>query len=200
MATGWAVVPSNTMQALTGVWGTVGMDVWIVGQGKTALHWNGIALEPVTAGLDGDLLDVTGVYADELWAVGPGGAVYRGSFKGWMRQEHGLTQATFYSVSAPSSSDVWAMGAGIALHFDGTSWSAHAGAPSTPFGVYSAGKDDVWAVGPAQGKGSVAHWDGLAWSAVAVPSMANLRSVHGASATDVWAVGNTGTILRFGPR
>jgi hypothetical protein len=198
--TGWALVPSGTTQALSGVWGTVGMDVWVVGQGKTALHWTGSALEPVTGGLDGDLLQVTGVHADELWAVGPGGSVYRGSFKGWMKQEHGLTQATLYAVSAPSSSDVWAMGAGIALHFDGTSWSAYGGAPSPAFGVYGAAKDDVWAVGPALGRGPVGHWDGLAWSAVPVPSTANLRSVHGTSATDLWAVGTLGTILHSGGR
>jgi hypothetical protein len=54
--------------------------------------------------------------------------------------------------------------------------------------VWGASPSAVWAVG---GRGNyVLRFDGAAWSAVAIPVSTTLRSVHGRSADDVWAVGD----------
>ena len=71
-------------------------------------------------------------------------------------------------------------------------------------GVSSASATDAWAVGaistenPRTVQGLVAHWDGTNWSRVPVPhpgpqSGSTLNGVSAASASDVWAVGYTGT-------
>jgi hypothetical protein len=60
-------------------------------------------------------------------------------------------------------------------------------------GAHFRAPDDGWAVGE---DGYIQHWDGSRWTPVASGTLTPLRGVHAASATDVWAVGTGGTVLR----
>jgi hypothetical protein len=70
------------------------------------------------------------------------------STAGWCWATQGLQGNTLRAVAASSATDVWAVGSlGLALHLEGTTWSAH-WAPTEKVlrGVWrNAG--DVWAVG-----------------------------------------------------
>ncbi|HKS76917.1 MAG TPA: hypothetical protein VJQ82_27155 [Terriglobales bacterium] len=116
------------------------------------------------------------------------------------------------SVSAVSSSDVWAVGFSFTctallrpmiLHFDGTSWKV---VPSPKLGtndnsalngVVALASDNVFAVGyqPAPNGAVltlVEHWDGTSWKIMPSPSptLGNVLSAIAAnSPTDIWAVG-----------
>jgi hypothetical protein len=41
------------------------------------------------------------------------------------------------------------------------------------------------------------HYDGMSWSTVTIGTRSILWSIWGSSATDVWAVGDNGTILHY---
>jgi hypothetical protein len=122
------------------------------------------------------------------------------------------------AVTARSASDAWAVGqfgetaeedenGGLALHWNGTAWTAVA-TPNPQLrneelnGVSGASAGDVWAVGGISTTANnlprlpwAIHWDGTRWSEVAVPSgplgtgRGGLRGVAAISATNAWAVG-----------
>jgi hypothetical protein len=102
---------------------------------------------------------------------------------------------------------VWAGGghafavahAGSVAHFDGTTWASTQVTASVLFAVWGRSPTDVFAVGGALGTnlGEVWHFDGTTWASMPLPaSTPTLHAVWGAG-TDVFAVGNGGTIVRL---
>jgi hypothetical protein len=47
--------------------------------------------------------------------------------------------------------------------------------------------------------GTILHWAGSAWTSVSTDTTNSLNSVWGSGASDVWAVGYSGTILERRP-
>jgi hypothetical protein len=95
-------------------------------------------------------------------------------------------------------------------HWDGTTWHA---VPTPPIpaprgtlqGVSAVSAADVWAVGASTTDAGITqtlieHWDGTAWSIVPSPNPSTqfnvLRSVHGLTAGNAWAVGSATIIER----
>ncbi|NOZ02665.1 MAG: hypothetical protein GXP54_12360, partial [Deltaproteobacteria bacterium] len=101
-----------------------------------------------------------------------------------------------FGVWASASDDVWAVSeSGTWLHSDGGSFTAYAsGEEVTLRSVSGLSKKDVWMVG---GKGTVIHWDGTGAlvEEIAHP-VATLYSVFATPDGEVFAVGDTGTILQ----
>jgi hypothetical protein len=107
--------------------------------------------------------------------------------------------ANAFSVSADSSTDVWATGGQTILHFDGTSWSSRTlGAEVNLVGVVALSPTSVWFVGSfgtdLRFTTLIEHWDGTSFSVVSSPNPnpsgnSELRAIVAVSANDVWAVG-----------
>jgi hypothetical protein len=119
----------------------------------------------------------------------------------------------FYAVSVVGSSDVWAAGwqtnfsgyQPIAEHWDGTAWNVvpvaqPVGSFNQLYGIRAISSIDVWTVGffgPfARARPLTEHWDGVSWSIVSSPNGPGTSNnffydVSGASADDVWAVGQS---------
>lgn len=116
-----------------------------------------------------------------------------------------------FSVSAGSTSDVWAVGttvsasglrATLAEHWNGTAWRVLAtpnpGQGNQINGVADISASNAWAVG-VQGtaaggsKPLIIHWNGTKWTPVSSPStggvQAYLNRVAALAANDLWAVG-----------
>jgi hypothetical protein len=93
---------------------------------------------------------------------------------------------------------------GRIAHHDGNGFSDHgAPVPATLWGVYAFGAADVWAVGGTPLKGTmepndiVLHYDGNGWTQQALPGVpkgVSLFKVWGTSASDLYVVGEKGTI------
>jgi hypothetical protein len=68
-----------------------------------------------------------------------------------------------YAVWGDSASDVWAVGLGGAMHFDGTSWTENSppGLVTYLGAVTGSGPNDVYVT---ESGGSVFHYDGTTWS------------------------------------
>lgn len=117
------------------------------------------------------------------------------------------------ATSAISPSDVWLVGnpqygsddqQATFEHWNGNRWR-QVPIPqlqrSFVSDVLAVSSDDVWAVGTF-GDDRILHWDGSVWSAVAIagmPASAQLLSLSGEAADDVWAVGerNAGSRVRW---
>jgi hypothetical protein len=151
----------------------------------------------------------TAAHASELHAPAPGG---------WSvvpAPNPTVRYTNLQSVDARTDADAWAVGyvqppvppstvQPVALHWDGTAWSA-TGAPRLGHGtqlwaVSASRADDVWAVGsysvPAGNRvlsrAAALHWDGRAWKAVDVPGLPVLSGVVNLAPGDAWAVGGGG--------
>lgn len=132
-----------------------------------------------------------------------GTLVFRRRDQGWRR----LAAPSIGRVNRAiviSDADVWAVGDGESLHWDGLRWhqirtAVPAGLSSQLFGLARSGDDGIWAAGYASGpaaaggQGTVQRWDGRAWTAMALPDVAGEWGLAGISAVaddDVWAVGH----------
>jgi hypothetical protein len=106
------------------------------------------------------------------------------------------------SISAVSPSEIWAVGSEwpnqgneqpVILRWDGKSWTADS-LSQYPFGqfysVYAPAHNDAWAFGYYDKDVMLAlHWNGKSWKQVSFPEFAEILSVSGTSANDVWAAG-----------
>ena len=122
---------------------------------------------------------------------------------------------TLSAVSAATTTDAWAVGAGtlgtgkpLAEHWNGTAWTiaqvaSGPEADSSLNGVDDLSPTDAWAVGETDNGTSagertlIEHWDGAKWVVVPSPdpetgpgAFDELEGVSGTSADDLWAVGS----------
>lgn len=130
----------------------------------------------------------------------------------WRQTLLPATAGTLTAVFIVATNDVWAVGINATIiHWDGTSW-ATATVPASVVTDNSRilsvfmlpGSIDGWAVGrtSAGGAAIILRWSGTwptgVWSSVTPPAGASdLRAVAVFSATQAWAVGRSGTILRW---
>jgi len=95
--------------------------------------------------------------------------------------------ADLHGVWGSGPNDVWAVGDGTILHWNGDAWSRVLGDDAAAFGgVWGTGPADVWAVGSG---GAIVHWDGATLARVAGGGTSTLTAVWGSGPEDVWAVG-----------
>lgn len=151
------------------VWGAADDDIWFVGGEGVAVHYDGATFTTVAIGTDHVPTDVTGTGPDDIWVVGTAGTV---------------------------------------RHFDGSVWTARDVAANENLRtVFALSPDAVWIGGsrPAifpdepERNGSSAliyRWDPsqAAWILELFETMEHgagaVGSLHGTSASDIWAVGS----------
>lgn len=165
--------------------------VWAGGQRGAVLRglatWTTLNLAP-------DLLDVWSTAANNSFAVGEFGFVYRWNGSSWTRLVT-PTQETLNAVWAVSASDAFVGGDnGTMLRWNGTSFSTMS-FPSggNVFSLWGSAANNVYAT---TDRGEVLRWNGTAWSVVTTAS-SSLWSVFGANASSVMVGGENGAVLRF---
>ena len=238
----WGIVTSPNVAGeqnyLQAVAGRTASDVWSVGYTYNtsgdaftlAQHWNGtkwsIVSSANTSGMDNLLNGVASVSANDVWAVGAAGNAGQGPLQTLIEHWNGtqwsivsspnsqLPINQLHSVTAISSTDVWAVGNANSLggptqtlieHWNGKKWKI-VSSPNTKqvanylYGVKAITANNIWAVGSAANNdGSAAqslieHWNGTQWSIVSSPNVMALNILNGVSAVsakDVWTVGYT---------
>ena len=200
--TSWTdVAATQSMLLLTGGWSSSPTDVWISAT-SGMLHYDGSDLTfDVVGGREysASLLAVTGLSANDLFAVGWDGAIVRRTASGWTSMSErylGYLEGVFNGLWGSSPGDVWAVGKMRIGHRTGTGWTFD---PSPGYtllnAVWGSGPTDVWATGD---NGAMAHYDGEQWSAVSAAGVtASLNAVWGTSSTNAWAAGANGTVLKW---
>ena len=186
-------------QTLSAVWGASSTDVWVVGEGGVVLHGaaNGIARE--TSNTTENLTGVWGTGASEVWGVSALGTVIRRAGGAWTVQGTDLAARVFYGIWLAARGDVWVVGDRVTLHNDGNAWATATNPLDIATSVWGSASDDIWSVGRAVAPGTtfISRFNGVEWMAVTSPATTPLLAVRGTSATNVWAVGNGGTVLRL---
>src|SRR5207244_9013906 len=117
-----------------------------------------------------------------------------------------------HGVWGSGANDAWAVGdVGEIIHWNGSAWTADvvdSAATRNLNAVWGSSAGDVWAVGAG---GTIVRWTGggdgggapgapgfrLRWAGVSSGTTNDLLGVWGSGASDVWAVGDAGTILHF---
>jgi len=173
-----------------------------------------IAKTPNLGGFSNDLFAISADTANDIWAVG----LLSLHFDGTKWTAIPVVQADEWDgIAALSPTDVWAVGQisqnGLNFseiqHWDGAKWSL-VNSPHFPegeilMGVQAVSPQDIFAAGwfvdvPNQTLNPlVEHWDGNSWSVVNTPrfssgSGAILYSIAIVSDSDIWTVGETGTL------
>lgn len=165
----WSLAIKGQASSFLSVWGTSSSDVWTVGadvgDGPAVLHYDGQSWKRHTTGASGSLWWVAG-QGDSLWMSGDGGLVLR----------YDIPQGTFEPHPTPTAERL--------------------------YGILPFSDSDVWTVGAADnGLGGVIYrWDGSDWSVPdgLTPELTadlGFFKVWGASADDLWIVGDGGSAL-----
>src|SRR5258708_24544318 len=181
--TSWRTVKAPRQAGvLNGVTAVSSSDVWAVGDFNNASgvrqtlteHWNGkkwsVVPSPNVGTQPNELLGVTAVSANDIWAVG---------------DVETVPSANFFQT--------------LTLHWDGTSWSTVSSpsisASANLRAVAAVSSSYVWAVGDSGSGTLIAQWNGSSWSVVTHPTHpSTLTNVFNGitilSAPHIWAVGD----------
>jgi hypothetical protein len=217
---------------LTAVSAHAPADVWAVGYSRSP---STLAFAPLIEHFDGSTWSVvngSGAYPAsifnrletvaaigprDVWALGVTGRHpdpvfehFNGSTWSVVAQPANGYDTVLDSISAVSSSDIWAVGGTdvsntLVEHWNGRAWSivpspsvtGPGSVTNTLTGVSALGTSNVWAVGTVLTNGSAQstlteHWDGAKWTIAPSPSpkpSAGLNSVSGLPAGPLFAVG-----------
>ncbi len=213
-----------TDATFAGVWGSSARDVWVSGNenGDSLLHWDGgsWSLSSTGTGMSTGY-GVWGSGPGDIWTLGddqsvptPTGQPYTGQPYTAVLHRTGSVWSVatasvpgLEAVSGCGPQDVWVVGSadsgdagsptGIAMHWDGQSWSTMTVGDATLFleSVWCSQSNDVWAVGWASVTsgtpivGAIAHWNGISWSITPQSGSDELTALWGSRPDDLWAVG-----------
>jgi hypothetical protein len=188
---------TQTFTSLSSVWGSSDRDVYAVGANGAVLHFDGSHWRSIDIGTRETLHAVWGTAPDNLF-VGSSRAVLHfdgirwrtiplpGTFS-FLTDLWGLASGSLYVAASDRS----------VLRLDGDEWTHLARLPHSPYAIWGADEENLFVVAAIPGRGGVVyHLDGTQWRAVAATSEF-LHDVWGASATEVYAVGERGTVLHF---
>jgi len=222
-APAWHVVLRDLPAALLSVSGRGPDDLWLTGAdpgdggGAWLVHgtpgaFSRVDLRPADPD-GGHLWWTTAPSADAVFTVGERGRAFRIDRPSLAvtRLPTG-TDATLYGVWGATPELLWAVGGYVPPRTgpptvvritDGVGAPVTDLPPELPpdvtlFKVWGAAADDVWVVGE---RGTVLHFDGAGWTLTTLPGAPRLVTVHGASATDLVAVGGASqaVLLERGP-
>jgi hypothetical protein len=205
--TQWATVNAGTTNNLKGVWAADASNVYVVGQGGTLRKWDNTAWTAITlpaAATGRSLTAIHGLSGSNIRVTGEFGTVIRWNGTAWAMET--ISSSVVYELNTVFNLDAthaWVGGYRYFCPWNGTTWSPLAFPSSSPLyttsflSSWASGPEDVW-VGAQQGlfihyakdpKGT------LAWQNVQSPVTTPINGISGSSATNVWAVGDSGTVM-----
>lgn len=193
-----------TTQPLYGLWTPPTNPMWAVGYGGAIASYNnnttalnGYVGSPV---ITSNFRAVWGTSASNIFAVGLSGTIYR--YNGTWSAFGTPTSTDLYGIwGNPITGLAWAVGSnGTVLRYNGTYWSTEFfPTPLTTgilYGVWAAPGNLVFAVGEV---GTILHNNGTSWAAMNSGTHTYLYGIFGLTATNIWAVGDTNSVLRYMP-
>ena len=213
-------VTSPVTSQLNGVSGASPSEIYMVGTGGVVLTYDGTALTPLNSGTNVDLLatwvaaskNVFVSTADSSQSVGLRVGYSLLSYDGatWQKllRIPVKTSISMAGLHGTDPSNLWLAGdgsgtgpiAGGCLWYRGAALGSGVVGCSKLLAVWTAAPTDTWMAGEG---GVLKHWNGTAFDgqhpSYNIPSGtgAALQGLHGTSSTNIWAVGQAGTILHL---
>lgn len=183
-ADGWCWYNSTPSGAwLRGIAAAGGADVWIGGASEMAFHYDGTGWSATPTGLE--LTEAIWAFAaDDVWAsgmaVGGGAAVAHGDGSSF-GAPISLPIGEAMEMWGSAANDLYAVGWGGLMHFDGASWTAVPGVAGTA--IAGTASDDIWVAN----YDGIKHFDGSAWLAVPEMQSRYVIDIAVTAPASVWA-------------
>ncbi len=184
------------------LWGATPSDVW-------AVHGFTIAMASVVRIEDGvehieplpraaQLYGIRGIAADDVWAVGAEGSVFRWDGDSWNELTSGTT-STLFRVVPVTRDDVWFSASDdTVLHYDGMGFMPRPIPAGTSLRALTVADGIAWIVVGGSPAGGVYRWIDGAWAPYAVGCDLSAGEIWIApGATDGWIIGSNSGILRL---
>lgn len=201
----WTVMGRLTSAQLNSVHGLSANDIWMVGTNSTILFFDGSVGSVVQAPEPGlDLRAVYSVVANStirrrIVATSGSRWFVNGTGTQWQKDMTQLGSPVLYGLTIPvvaGAFKTWTLGlAGALLTEDAQGWAAENSMTTADlFGAYT-DNNAIWAVG-RQGIIRRIQFFG-SWVTQPSGTTQNLGSVHGIGGSNVWAVGDANTVLRY---
>jgi hypothetical protein len=192
----WKRSPTRVISTFFGVWGSGPNDVWAVSDTQVLLHSDGWKDGQATwTSFPTSVPTASTKLTLAIWGFGP--------------EDIRIGAETFRDQSyRPGNTLLKTRGGELA-------WNPLFERSGTVLGIWGSSPTDVWMVvdnseavshergqtlhGTARGEDAASGGDPLVWTAVDSQSTVTLRAVWGSSASDVWSVGDFGTIRHLTP-
>lgn len=169
---------------------------WAVGEGGSILRWNGSEWTAVASPVSTSLLRVDFAHSNHGWAVGEGGVILGWDGSEWTTYASPTSQ-WINSVASIAPNDAWAVGySGVLLRWDGNSWTQTTSNWNLS-DIHMLDAHTGWAVGSGFDSALVVYWNGVEWTVQTAAAPFDLYAVTMNSATDGWAMGHNGQIVRW---
>jgi hypothetical protein len=140
-------------------------------------------------------VDLNAIYVAgprDVYAAGKAGAFIHWDGRTWIVLAAPTGGGDLRSLAGASGTDIMAGSVSNVFHWDGTAWSVPITTPQAVLGLWGAGPNDFFLSGVS---GTTGRFTGT-WS-FAMPTANNLNAVAGTTATNVYAVGASGTVLHW---
>ena len=182
------------------VWAASANEVFVVGTYGGLARYTGGSWVSDDSPTQNWLGDVWGSSATNVFAVGGQGTIlhWNGTFWELMispfeeEQECHYCLPPLYSVWGFGPDNVYAVGNGVVVHYDGLGWAVQDTlSVFSLYGLWGSAPDDMFAVGQ---DGAIWHYDGTSWTAMASGTTEYLWTVWGLSSTDVYAAAANGVL------
>lgn len=191
----WSTQSASAPAAIKDVWASGPDNAIVVGDGFVS-RWDGVAWT-VTALPQRDLARVWGSGPSDVYAGGNSGVLVHFDGTSWRDVTTGC-DIGISAIAGTGPDDVYVVGNGAILHFDGVAWALR-GEPTShqTLSVWPLSDRDVIASDDV----GIYRYRGAAWAPLSFRSVgARLLAVATAGPTEMFAVGSSGTILRHDGR
>jgi hypothetical protein len=169
-------VATSWSETIWWIHGASANDVWAVGDAGLAVHWDGVNWTRAATGTTATLFGVWVSGANDVWAVGgspngggPSDVILHFNGAAWAAvPPPRALGATYFKVWGLSASDVHVVASeGLALHYDGATWSEMPTGTTAKLVTVHGGAAGVHAIGgpPA----TLLSWEGNAWHPESTP-------------------------------
>ncbi len=177
--------------------GTSSNEIWAVGYHELenwamVAHWDGIGWTQLFDTLLMHPSCACETDDGEIYIFSDNGYLWR-SADGWQF----VANSPAIHSACEMDDMIWGVGDTSVYSFDGVTWTAHytyEDATLGPKAVWASPEQHLFVAG---GRPRILEYDGEVWSQVRKVDFAYLTSIYGISATDIWAVGELGVILRY---
>jgi len=207
----WDRIGEGTDGSFNSVWFHGPDTGWMAGSNGEIRRTGdgGQTWEQLDSGTDERLREIRFADSQIGWVAGNDGTILRTTDGGdsWVEQDSG-TDRTLNSFTVFDAQTAWAAGDDEIILFTGdggSTWSTQHLAEDISFrtpdleNIFTIDRDTVWAVGGyRQNVLTMFSTDGgLTWARVPVPEGWLLKNAHFTNSQSGWAVGESGTILRY---
>lgn len=186
--TGWATAVNGNQWTIKDIWPIDDNTVLLASNGGVLRYnWTSFTVDPVVPSSSG----IWGSSPSDIWSVanynthhllGGNWTYYAGSYSA-------------VSIYGKAANDIWSWGDGKVYHYDGSAWQSVFFTLKLT-GMWGPSAAELWAT--KESPGGMHHYMNGGWIDYPIGGLTqDLNAIAGTSATNIYAVGDNGTMLHY---